>query len=76
MKTLSLKMDDEVFAEAEAITSKLRVARNRYINEAVQAYNLYHKRQLLKKQLIKESAMTKKDAMEILHEMEKMMDED
>jgi predicted transcriptional regulator len=76
MKTLSLKLDDEIFDEAEEITSKLKLARNRYINEAVSIYNLYNKRRLLKKQLMKESKLTSKDSMDILHEFEKLIDED
>ena len=35
MKTLSLKLDDDIFDDAEEMTSKLKMARNRYINEAV-----------------------------------------
>ena len=75
MKTLSLKLDDKTFEEAEEITSKLHLARNRYINEAVSIYNLYNKRRLLKKQLIKESKRTSSDSMEILAEFEKLIDE-
>lgn len=76
MKTLSLKLDDQIFDEAEEITSKLKLARNRYINEAVKVYNLFNKRRLLKSQLVKESKLTSKDSMEILHEFEKLIDED
>ena len=76
MKTLSLKLDDKIFDEAEELISKLKLARNRYINEAVSIYNLYNKRKLLKKQLIKESELTGNDSMEILHEFEKLIDED
>ena len=75
MKTLSLKLDDKTFEEAEEITSKLHVARNRYINEAVSIYNLFNKRRLLKKQLMKESKITSFDSMEILAEFEKLIDE-
>lgn len=74
MKTLSLKLDDKTFNEAEEITAKLKLARNRYINEAVNIYNLFNKRRFLKKQLAKESKLTSKDSMEILHEFEKLMD--
>ena len=74
MKTLSLKLDDKIFDETEKITSKLKLARNRYINEAVSIYNLYNNRRLLKKQLIKESKLTSIDAIDILHEFEKLMD--
>ena len=75
MKTLSLKLDDKTFEEAEEITSKLHLARNRYINEAVSIYNLFNKRHLLKKQLIKESKRTSSDSMEVLAEFEKLIDE-
>ena len=75
MKTLSLKLDDKIFDEAEEITSKLNLARNRYINEAVSIYNTYNKRRLLKKQLAKESKLTSKDSIYVLREFEKLMDE-
>lgn len=71
---LSLKIDDKIFDEAEEITSKLNLSRNQYINEAVSIYNLYNKRMLLKKQLHKESKLTRKDSMEILSEFEKVAD--
>jgi predicted transcriptional regulator len=76
MKTLSLKLDDEIFDEAEELTSKLKMARNRYINEAVNIYNQYNKRRLLKKQLLMESTLTMQDSMEVLLEFEKLMHED
>ena len=76
MKTLSLKLDDKIFDEAEELTSKLKLARNRYINEAVNIYNIYNKRRLLKTQLMKESKITSEDTMEILHEFEKLIDGD
>ena len=76
MKTLSLKLDDNIFEETEEITSKLKLARNRYINEAVSFYNLFNQRRLLKNQLIKESKLTASVAMEVLHEYEKLIDAD
>jgi hypothetical protein len=75
MKTLSLKLDDDIFEEAEDIRSKLHLARNRYINEAVSIYNRVNKKRLLKKQLAKESLLISKDSLEILHEFEKLVDE-
>lgn len=76
MKTLSLKLDDKIFKEAEDITEKLNLARNRYINEAVNLYNLFNKRRLLKKQLLKESKLVRKDSMDVLAEFEKFINED
>ena len=55
MKNLSLKMDDTIYQETEQITNRLKKARNRYINEAVDLYNQFNRRKLLKKQLAKES---------------------
>lgn len=74
MKILSLKIDDKIFDEAEEITSKLNLSRNQYINEAVSIYNLYNKRMLLKKQLLRESKLTRKDSIDILSDFEKLVD--
>ncbi|WP_026768349.1 hypothetical protein [Asinibacterium sp. OR53] len=75
MKTLSLKLDDEIFDETEKITFELKLARNRYINDAVSLYNLFNKRKLLKKKLAKESKTAAKDSLSILREFEKLSDE-
>lgn len=75
MKTLSLKLDDKIFDETEEITLALKLARNRYINEAVSIYNNFNKRKILKSKLEKESKLTMKDSLSILHEYEKLKDE-
>ena len=75
MKSLSLKLDDKVFEETEEMTVALNLARNRYINEAIDMYNLFNKRKLLKKKLAVESKLTSKDSRIILEEFEKLMDE-
>lgn len=76
MKTLSLKLDDEIFEDTEKLTAKLKLPRNRYINEAVSIYNQFNRRRLLKKQLLKESKVTKQDSLAVLAEFEKLIDED
>jgi hypothetical protein len=76
MKILSLKLDDKIFEDTEELTSKLKLARNRYINEAVNIYNQFNKRKLLKNQLMLESKLVSKDSMDILNEFEQLMDED
>lgn len=76
MKTLSLKLDDPIFAEAEEITLHLKIARNRYINEAVNLYNIYQKRRILKNQLSQESNLVSENSLEILKEFESLRDED
>ncbi len=76
MKTLSLKLDEDIFDETEKITSKMNLTRNRYINEAVKIYNLYNKKKLLRAQLVKESKLTSKDSMEVLKDFEQLIDGD
>lgn len=73
MKTISLKLDDEIFLEVEEITRALKVFRNRYISQAVSIYNQVHKRRLLKMQLEKESVLTSRDSMEVLREFERLV---
>jgi antitoxin component of RelBE/YafQ-DinJ toxin-antitoxin module len=74
MKTLSLKLDDEIFEEAELITKEMNLPRNRYINEAVKIFNQYHKKRLLKMQLVKESNISSKDSMDVLKDFERFID--
>lgn len=71
MKSLTLKIDDKVFDEAEEIIVALNLSRNRYFNEAVKMYNLFNRRQLLKKKLAKESKLTATGSIQILNEFEK-----
>lgn len=74
MKLLSLKMDEAIFRETEEITDKLKKARNRYINEAVELYNLYNKKKLYRKQLEKESRAVAAGSLKMLKEFEKLAD--
>ena len=69
-------MDEKVFLETERILKKVRKNRNRYINEAVQFYNLLQQRKLLTAQLKKESRLVQGESMKILAEFEGMDDED
>ncbi len=76
MKNLSLKMDDTTFNETEKILTKVGKNRNRYINEAVEFYNLHQKRHILSKQLQKESSLVQNESMKILQEFESLENED
>ena len=75
MKTLSLKLDDNIFNETEIVLTKVNKSRNRYINEAVDYYNRINKRKLIESKLIKESMLIRKESMEILAEFERLNDE-
>jgi predicted transcriptional regulator len=75
MKTLSLKLDDNIFDETEDLLTKVKKSRNRYINEAVDYYNRINKRNLIARKLTKESRLVKKESLLILAEFEALQDE-
>ena len=75
MKTLSLKLDDNIFNETEDVLVKVKKSRNRYINEAVAFYNRVNKRNLISKKLAKESRLVKSESMAVLAEFESLLDE-
>jgi len=75
MKTLSLKLDDNIFAETEEVLTKVKKSRNRYINEAVEYYNRINKRNLIARKLAKESRLVKKESLAVLSEFESLHDE-
>ena len=70
-KNLSLKLQDEIFEETERVLKKVKRPRNAYINEALHFYNELYARGLLKKQLVKESNLVKKNSLAVLEEFEK-----
>jgi hypothetical protein len=75
MKTLSLKLDDNIFNETEVVLAKVKKSRNRYINEAVDYYNRINRRSLIAKKLAKESRLVKKESLAVLAEFETLQDE-
>jgi hypothetical protein len=76
MKTLSLKLEDNIFQETEDVLSKVKKSRNRYINEAVDYYNRINKRNLISEKLVKESKLVRKESLLVLTEFESLHDED
>jgi hypothetical protein len=71
MKTVSLKIDDSTFGETEKILSRIKIPRNRYINEAIEYYNKVQKRKILEKRLQVESNLVQNESMTILKDFEK-----
>ncbi len=76
MKTLSLKLEDQIFEDTEKVISKIKKTRNRYINEAVDYYNRFNKRKLIARKLAKESKLVQNESMAVLAEFEKISHED
>ena len=74
-KALSLKLSEPVFAQVEAITKQAHIPRNTYINRALEFYNAYNRRKLLKGQLHRESKLVRADSMRVLREFEGLNDD-
>jgi len=74
-KMLSLKVKDDIFAETEDIIGSIQKPRNAYINEALNFYNKFIRRRLLKAQFKKESQMISESSIEALRELELIEDE-
>ncbi len=72
MKTISLKIDDSIFGETEILLTGLNKSRNRYINEAIDYYNKIKKRELIERQLKKESELVGKDSLNMVKEFDDM----
>lgn len=75
MKTLSLKLNDAVFEETEGILKEKGIPRNRYINEAVEFYNHYHKRKKLARAFAKASELVRDSSMQVNAEFDRLIDE-
>jgi hypothetical protein len=75
MKTLSLKLDDNIFNETEIVLTKVKKSRNRYINEAVDYYNRVNKRILISRKLSNESKLVRNESLLVLSEFENLTDE-
>ena len=63
--TLSFKLQEDTFNEVEKITHKMKIPRNTYINNALEFYNEFVQRKLLRHQLEKESKLVRVNSMEI-----------
>ena len=70
MKSISLKLDESIFTETEKILKRVRMSRNKYINEAISYYNKVQNRALLAKKFEKESIMVREESMSILKDFE------
>ena len=76
MKKVSLKIDDEIYGETEKILSTIKKPLNKYIIEAIMAYNKIQRRKILEQLLCKESSLVRKESMSILKEFEENTSDD
>ena len=76
MKTLSLKLDDDIYQDTESVLETINISRNRYINEALLYYNRIQKRNILAKALEAESKLVAEESKKVLAEFESLEDYD
>lgn len=74
MKTLSLKLDEAVFQETEELLEKIKMPRNRYINEALTFYNRVQKKKILAQLLASESKLVSDESINLLKEFDHLDD--
>ena len=70
MKTISFKIDDDIFEETENILSRIKTSRNQYINEALKYYNKVQSRRLLENRLKNDSDLVKAESISVLYDFE------
>ena len=75
VKAISLKLEEKIFEEAETIIIKQGTSRNKYINEAVKAYNKKKKREDLEEAYKREIPLVAESSMEVLKEFEALEDD-
>lgn len=75
MKMVSLKLYEELAAEADELSDKLNISRNRFINDAVVAYSKTVRRELLAKEMEAAAKAIKKSSREVIDEFDALDDE-
>lgn len=75
MKRWTIQLNESVFKETEDILKEKGIPRNRYINESLDFYNRYHKRNKLAKAFAKASQLVRDSSMEVNAEFDLLVNE-
>lgn len=75
MKRWTIQLNESVFKETEDILKEKGIPRNRYINESLDFYNRYHKRNKLAKAFAKASQLVRDSSMELNAEFDLLVNE-
>ena len=65
MKSILLKIDDELFNKTETLVKETKLSRNSYIKKAVEVYNKLLERKKLEKQFAYESMLVRDESIAI-----------
>lgn len=69
MKSILLKLDDELFYKTEILVKETNLSRNSYIKKAVEVYNKLLERKKLALQFANESMLVREESMDINKEI-------
>jgi len=72
MKRLSIKIEKDILKDIKLICKTIDISRSKYIQDAINEYNLIHKRKLLSAQLKKEFFLVRNESMSVLKEFENL----
>ncbi len=75
-RAVLLKLNDETFQVVEKVVHAIGLARNAYLNRAVDFYNRLQLRRMTGRRLKKEAALLKNDTREILDSYELLEDQE
>jgi metal-responsive CopG/Arc/MetJ family transcriptional regulator len=75
MKMISLKLYKDIASEADELSDKLQISRNRFINDAVVAYSKTVRRELQAKEMEEAAALIRESSREVMDELDTLDDE-
>ena len=75
MKSILLKLDDQLLEETEINVKALNISRNNYIRKALERYNKLMERKKLEKDLAYESFMVREESMEVYKAFESTLND-
>lgn len=76
MKSITLKIDDDIFGETEKIRERIRKSRNSYIIEAIGHFNSLQQRDMPREKIARESKLVREDSLQVLRDFEILDDKD
>lgn len=74
-KSISAKIQDDLYREMEELARRLDWPKNAYINEAIAHFNRHHARRLLAQALRRESQAVGEDSLQVLSDFEALRDD-
>lgn len=70
MKTISLRIEDNILLDTDNVLHEIKKTRNKYIVDALEYYNKIQKRKLLENQYKYDSELVSDTSLEVLKEFE------